>query len=117
MGALKTEDRRLSTVADGQEALALIRSSACDLLVAGQGRNGVDGLKLLRRARAIRPELKVIVTGEPDPQRVLGAIRNRAYSYFHNPLTPVPLAEMVQHALDADAWKDDIRVLSARPEW
>ena len=38
-------------------------------MVAGQGRNGLDGLKLLRRARAIRPELKVIVTGEPDPVR------------------------------------------------
>lgn len=117
MGALKTDDRRLAASADGKEALELIRTSPFDLVVAGQGRNGLDGLKLLRRARSIRPDLKVIVTGEPDPQRVVGAIRNRAYSYFHTPLAAGPLAEMVQHALAADTWKDDIRVLSALPEW
>jgi anti-sigma regulatory factor (Ser/Thr protein kinase) len=86
-------------------------------MVAGQGPNGLDGLKLLRRARAIRPELKVIVTGDPDPIRVLGAIRHRAYGYFHKPVTPGPLAEMVQQALEAESWQDDIRVMSARPEW
>jgi two-component system, OmpR family, response regulator len=117
MGALKSDDRRLEASSDGREALARIRSSPCDLLVAGQGRNGDGGLKLLRSARALRPELKVIVTGEPDPQRVIGAIRSRAYSYFHKPLPPAPLADMVQRALDAKEWKDDIRVISARPEW
>jgi DNA-binding NarL/FixJ family response regulator len=117
LGTLQTDDRRIEASADGREALSRIRSSHCDLLVAGQGRNGLDGLKLLRRARAIRPDLKVIVTGDPDPQHVVGAIRSRAYSYFHKPLAPGPLADMVQHALDADSWKDDIRVLSARPEW
>jgi anti-sigma regulatory factor (Ser/Thr protein kinase) len=47
----------------------------------------------------------------------MGAIRSRAYSYFHKPLAPGPIAEMVQRALDSDSWKDDIRVISARPEW
>jgi CheY-like chemotaxis protein len=117
VGTLQTDGRRIEAASDGGEALARIRSAPYDLLVAGQGRNGLDGLKLLRRARAMRPELKVIVTGESDPQRVVGAIRSRAYSYFHKPLTPGPLAEMVQRALEAEAWKDDIRVLSARPEW
>jgi CheY-like chemotaxis protein/anti-sigma regulatory factor (Ser/Thr protein kinase) len=117
VGTLKSDDRRIDASDDGKEALARIRTTPCDLLVAGQGRNGLDGLKLLRRARAIRPELKVIVTGEADPQRVMGAIRSRAYSYFHKPLTPGPIAEMVQRALAADSWKDDIRVISARPEW
>jgi DNA-binding NarL/FixJ family response regulator len=115
--SLARQDRRLKDVYDAHDALEQLRSSPCDLMVAGQGRNGLDGLKLLRRARAIRPELKVIVTGEPDPMRVVGAIRHRAYSYFHKPLTPGPLAEMVQQALEAESWKDDIRVVSARPEW
>jgi len=114
---LKRQDRRLKDVYDSHDALAQLRASPCDLMVAGQGSNGLDGLKLLRRARAIRPELKVIVTGEPDPMRVVGAIRHLAYSYFHKPLTPGPLAEMVQQALEAESWKDDIRVVSARPEW
>jgi anti-sigma regulatory factor (Ser/Thr protein kinase) len=86
-------------------------------MVAGQGRNGMDSIKLLRRARAVKPDLKVIVTGDPDPARVVGAIRHRAYSYFHKPLAPGPFGDMVQQALDAESWKDDIRVVSAHPEW
>jgi DNA-binding NarL/FixJ family response regulator len=117
IGALKSDDRRIEASADGADALARIRSSPCDLLVAGQGNNGMDGLKLLRRARAIKPELKVIVTGAADPQRVIEAIRSRAYSYFHKPLAPAAVNDMVQHALESKSWKDDIRVISARPEW
>ena len=114
---LTREDRRIQDVYDGHDALEQLRVSPWDVMVAGQGRNGLDGLKLLRRARAIRPELKVIVTGDPDPARVVRAIRHRAYSYFHKPLTAAPLGDMVQSALEAESWKDDIRVLSARPEW
>jgi len=116
-GSLKRQDRRLEDLYDAHDALVQLRSCPFDVMVAGQGPNGLDGLKLLRRARAIRPELKVIVTGDPDPIRVLGAIRHRAYGYFHKPVTPGPLAEMVQQALEAESWQDDIRVMSARPEW
>jgi DNA-binding NarL/FixJ family response regulator len=116
-GTLKRDDRRVQDVYDGPEALAQLRVSDCDLMVAGQGRNGMDSIKLLRRARAMKPDLKVIVTGDPDPARVVGAIRHRAYSYFHKPLAPGPLGDMVQQALDAESWRDDIRVVSAHPEW
>jgi len=47
----------------------------------------------------------------------VAAIRERAYAYFHKPIPTGPLADMVQLALDATAWRDDIRVASARPEW
>jgi DNA-binding response OmpR family regulator len=116
-GSLQREGRRVDEVYDGQEALAQLRAVPYDVLIAGQGRNGLDGVKLLRRARAIRSDLKVIVTGEPDPSRVLTAIRHRAYGYFHRPVNPGPLAEMVQQALESGEWKDDIRVVSGLPEW
>jgi DNA-binding NarL/FixJ family response regulator/anti-sigma regulatory factor (Ser/Thr protein kinase) len=116
-GLLKREDRAIQDVYDGREALACIRAVPVDVVLAGQGRNGFDGLKLLRQVRSIRPETKVILTGERDPERVIRAIRQRAYSYFHQPLARGGLAEMVNQALDAVEWQDDIRVVSARPEW
>ncbi len=116
-GALPADGRRIDDLYDGQEALAQLRGTHYDVMVAGPGRNGLDGLRLLRRARAIRSDLKVIVTGDADPARVLSAIRHRAYSYFHQPLAPAQLAEMVQQALDSEAWKDDIRIVSGKPEW
>ncbi len=116
-GLLQRDDRELQHIADGREALNLLRAGPIDLVLAGQGRNGFDGLKLLRQIRSVRPDTKIILTGEPDPQRIIQAIRQRAFSYFHKPLPGAPLADMVQHALDATAWQDDIRVMSARPEW
>jgi DNA-binding response OmpR family regulator len=114
---LKREDRDIQDAYDGQEALDRIRALPVDVVLAGQGRNGFDGLKLLRQVRSIRPETKVILSGERDPARVIRAIRQRAYSYFHQPLARGGLADMVQQALEAGTWQDDIRVVSARPEW
>ena len=112
--------RRAGTVdgiLDGQEALDQLKRLHWDVLVAGQGTNGFDSFALLRRARAVQPDARVILTGDPDPKRVISAIRGRAFSYFHKPLSPLSVADMVQHALEADSWGDDIRVVSARPEW
>lgn len=116
-GVLQGHDLQVDDIYDGQTALEQLKSTRCDLMLAGNGTNGMDGLRLLRRARAIDSNLKVIVAGDRDPARVVGAIRHRAYGYFHKPLTPGPVAEMVQQALGATEWKDDIRVVSARPEW
>jgi anti-sigma regulatory factor (Ser/Thr protein kinase)/CheY-like chemotaxis protein len=116
-GLLKRADRSIQDVYDGREALDRVRSVPYDVVVAGQGGNGFDALKLLRRVREIRPETKVIVTGDQNPARVIGAIRERAYSYFHKPLPEAPLADMVQQALESSSWRDDIKLLSARPDW
>jgi DNA-binding NarL/FixJ family response regulator len=114
---LQREGRSIQDAYDRHEALEALRHSDCDLVLAGQGRNGDDGLKLMRRMRAIRPGARFIMAGSRDPAGVLAAIRERAFAYFHKPLSTGPLADMVQLALDSTAWRDDIRVASARPEW
>jgi DNA-binding NarL/FixJ family response regulator len=114
---LTREGRRVEQVRDSREALHHLRGTACDVVVAGQRPNGSDPLKLLRRVRAACPEAKVIMTGELDPARVVGAIRSRAYAYFRKPAPAGALNDMVQQALATSSWKDDIRVISARPEW
>lgn len=116
-GLLTRDDRDIAYTSDGPSALELLRAGPYDLVVAGQGTNGFDGLKLLRQIRSVRPATKTILTGEPDPQRIIRAIRQRAFSYFHRPIPDGPLSDMVAYALEATEWQDDIRVISARPEW
>ena len=116
-GLLQRDDRQIQPVSDSREALALLRANPVDLVVVGPGRNGFDPLKLLRRVRSIRPDTKVILTGQPDPQHILYAIRQRAFGYLRSPVSAAPLADLVQTALDSGSWQDDIRVISARPEW
>ena len=115
---LQRPGRSIQDAYDRREAVACLRHTPCDLILAGQGPNGgIDGLKLLRRVRSLQPEARVILTGDRDPARVVGAIRERAFSYIHQPMAEGPVADMVQQALEARSWRDDIRVVSARPEW
>lgn len=116
-GLLKRDDRHILTASDGVEAIDRLRESAFDLVVAGPDRNGFDELKLLRRALAVRPETRVIVTGSQDPVRAIAALRWGAYAYFHTPVPGSALADMAQQALDSSSWRDEIRLVSARPEW
>jgi DNA-binding NarL/FixJ family response regulator len=116
-GLLQRDDRQIQSVQDGHAALEKLKNTPFDVVVAGQSANGFDGLKLVRKVRAIQPGTRVIVTGVQDPQRVVGAIRERAYCYVHQPGAESSLSEMVAQALDSSSWQDDIKVVSARPEW
>ena len=114
---LKKEGRIITSADDGRQAVERLRAEPYEVVLASQSRNGMDNLKLLRRMRSVRPQARVILAGDSQPARVIGAIRGHAYSYFHHPLPTAPLADMVQLALDTVSWQDDIQVLSARPEW
>lgn len=116
-GILKRDDRSIQSAFDGKEALRQLRKERFDIVFAGQGNNGSDGLSMVRKVRAIRPETAVIVTGEQHPKNVLQAIRERAYSYLHKPLVDHVVTDVVQQALETRSGKDDIRIISARPEW
>lgn len=116
-GLLTRENRRVETAFEGREALDQLRTAPFDVVVAGQGRNGSDGIKLVRRVRTIRPETRVIVTGEAEPSRVMDAIRERAFSYVHKPLAENAITDVVQLAFETRLGPDDIRIVSARPEW
>jgi len=48
---------------------------------------------------------------------VIGALQHRAYCYFRSPAAPGPLTDMVHLALGSPSWQDEIRLLSARPDW
>jgi anti-sigma regulatory factor (Ser/Thr protein kinase)/CheY-like chemotaxis protein len=116
-GALKSEDCSVQDIVDPSEVLKSLRQQPCDVIVAGPGQNGFDGLSLLKKVRHLAPKARVILTGDADPARVIGALRNRAYCYFRAPVAPGPLTDMVHQALGAPSWQDEIRLISARPDW
>src|SRR5438132_11325746 len=68
-------DRRIQNAYDSREGLDHLRDSACDVVVAAAASNGSDPLQFLRRVRSVRPNARVIVTGEQNVDRVVSAIR------------------------------------------
>jgi len=116
-GILQREDRAIRDAYGRSDAEAFLRAAPFDVVLAGQGRNGFDGLQLARRVRVLQPHARVILTGDSDPARVIGALRARVFGYCHNPPGPGPLSDMVQQAEDTASWQNDILVVSASPQW
>jgi len=62
---------------------------------------GIDGLEFLRRARAIDPDLPVVlISGHGDIAMAVGAIRDGAYDFIEKPFSADILLETVRRTLD-----------------
>ena len=70
-------------VPDGREAITALKEQPVDVLVLDLTMPGVDGFEVLRRAKSIRPELKVLVlTMHASAEYVARAVREGADGYL-----------------------------------
>lgn len=80
----------------GEAGLARIDEQDWDVIVSDIGLPGIDGLDFVRRARAVRPKIAVVMlsarTGFED---AVAAIRAGADDYLAKPLEPAALAAKV----------------------
>ncbi len=116
--ALSAENYLIEDRFDGLEALSLLETQPCDLVITDVRMPGLDGLELLRRIHQIRPGMKVLVmTADSTPATVISSLRDQAAGYFSKPFALDAVAEAVALALHAPASEGDIEVLSAIPQW
>jgi CheY-like chemotaxis protein/anti-sigma regulatory factor (Ser/Thr protein kinase) len=116
--AIGAPDRKIESAYDGLAGLRCVEDSPYDLVLTDVSMPGLDGMALLERIRALRPETRVVVmTVASTPENIIRAIRERAFAYFSKPFTISTIAEMVARALGSIPLEDDIEVLSARPNW
>lgn len=105
-------------VPDNETALRSVQDHAFDLIVTGRCSPAADDLELLRSIRAARPHTRIIIlTSESTPQDVIASIRERAFSYFSEPISLDALSEMVRIAAEGASWDDGIEVVCATPSW
>lgn len=84
----------------GEEALALLKTGAFDVLVTDVAMPGMNGIELLRQAREILPELVVVViTGVGSIDLAIKALRGGAQDFLPKPFTPLELKSAVDRAL------------------
>lgn len=99
---LEQADYQVVAVADGHEAIEVIRNlPEFDLILSDIMMAGMDGMTLLERTRTLLPNTPVVmVTAISDVDVALAAMRNGAYDYLLKPFQQDQLLPAVNRALD-----------------
>jgi two-component system response regulator AtoC len=95
------ESYRLTTAADGAEALALVAATGFDVVVTDLRMPGADGFEVLRAVKARAPETEVIMmTAYATVGDAVEAMKQGAYDYLQKPFDPDDAALLVARALE-----------------
>ncbi len=92
---------QVETVSSGEDAITMARTIPFDLVLLDLKMPGMDGLEALRLLKEHDPEIVVImITGYPDIETAVEAIKVGAYDYVPKPFTPMDLRLAVERALE-----------------
>jgi anti-sigma regulatory factor (Ser/Thr protein kinase) len=79
---------------------------------------GMDGLTLLGEMRRRYPYTGMLVmTVKNTPAHILGSLEQQATAYIAKPFARDTLVNTLQNALSTTVSRDDIKILSDRPNW
>jgi len=99
----------------GQAALEKIRSEHPDALIVDLKPPDMDGMQIMKGAKALDEDLPVIlVTGYPEIRGAVAAIRAGAHDYLAKPLKHHEVLRVVFRALNERALKRKLRRLSSQ---
>lgn len=98
---LSKEEYKVETVASGEVAIKRAKESPFDLILLDLKMPGMDGLETLRFFKEQDPKIVVvIITGYPDIETAVKAIKLGAYDYISKPFTPQELRLIVERSLE-----------------
>lgn len=94
---------QVQAAANGEEALALVRQSSCDLIVADVFLPGTSGIQVFEQIRTIRPDIAgIVVTGHSTWELALDAMRAGFVGFLVKPFVPEQLLATVVSALEQE---------------
>ena len=102
----------VESFSEPEAALAALEARPADVLITDLRMPGIDGLGVLKRARAQDPELPVILmTAHGSVPTALEAMREGAFDYVQKPFDNEELRTVVQRALDVTRLSRENRYL------
>ncbi|MDH3359369.1 MAG: response regulator, partial [Desulfobulbaceae bacterium] len=100
--ALSRNGYEVSVAENGQMALEMVEKSPPDMLITDIKMPNLDGIELLRRIKAIRPSLPVvIVTGFATVDTAVEAMKQGAVDYIIKPFSVEVIEETVARVFAA----------------
>src|SRR5438270_10830096 len=98
---LTREGYRVLLASDGRAALERLQDGAVDLIVTDLRMPGLTGLELLRAAKAIMPDVDVILlTAFGTVEEAVKAMKDGAYDFLTKPFRREQLIKLVDKALE-----------------
>jgi len=92
---------QVETVSSGEAAIKMAKEAPFDLILLDLKMPGMDGLEALRLFKEYDQEIVVIMmTGYPDIETAVKAIKMGAYDYVPKPFTPQDLRLTVERAME-----------------
>ncbi len=96
------------TASSGNEALKLIKASEYDVLITDYEMPGINGLELVKAAKAVQPEIKIIVLSmHDDPSVTKELLRAGALGYLLKNNTFKNLTEALHKVIEGKRFLSD----------
>jgi DNA-binding NtrC family response regulator len=112
-GVLEHAGLEVEEASDGADALEKFAADRYDLVISDLRMPRVDGLELLRRVRAQRPDTTfVLITGEGSERHAVEAMKLGAYDYLKKPFENEELTAVVRRATVSVRMNGEIERLS-----
>ena len=104
---------RVVTAVDGPRGLELLRQHEFNLVFLDLKMPGMDGAKIFREVKTIKPDLPVvIITGHPDSDMMNRALAHGPFGIMKKPFNNVDIITAVESFLQADKDKGKRRLES-----
>ena len=99
---LTKEGYRVSLAASGEEAFKILENNTFDLLITDIRMQDVDGIDVLKKAKALSPETVVImISAFATAETAVEAMKEGAYDYIPKPFKVRDFKKIVRDALES----------------
>ncbi|MFA6899025.1 MAG: response regulator [Desulfurivibrionaceae bacterium] len=97
----------IETYTDSAVALAAMAEKPFDIVVTDLKMEGIDGIEVLKRARAMNPQTRVIIiTGYASPDTAELAQQEGVFAFLAKPFRLDELKQVIYRAMESDRAKE-----------
>ena len=101
---LSKEGYEVFLAENGESALDILREKKINVMLSDLKMHKMDGLRLLKASKLIKPEVEVIlITAHGTIEKAVGAMKDGAYDFITKPFKKIVIANMIRKAIEKQA--------------